>query len=235
MVTGYSAFQCIIQEDMSTEMLLSNLHIVDSYVSQEDVEVLLSFCKSFSDWNNAYDRCPDLSDIDIDGAYRYDIEEMLIAQNHSYWHPLVLKYQKKIEEYASAAYGRSLATYHNMHLRKYSKGDNFDEHFDSEALDGGKVQRLHRYSSSDKVPAALIEVAVNLYLNDEYTGGELYFPDYEISVKPKPGQLIMFPGGHEFKHGVSTVTSGDRYTMASFLTTPKLLMLHAAAYNGASS
>jgi predicted 2-oxoglutarate/Fe(II)-dependent dioxygenase YbiX len=219
---------------MSIKMLLSNLHVIENYVAQEDVEVLLSFCKSFSDWNNMYDRCPDLSDIDVDVKYRHDVEEMLIAQNHSYWHPLVLKYQKKVEQYASAAYGRSLVTYHNMHLRKYSKGDNFNEHFDSEALDGGKVQRLPRYRSSDKVPAALIEVAINIYLNDEYTGGEIYFPDYEISVKPKPGQLIMFPGGHEFKHGVHTVTSGNRYTMASFLTTPKLLMLHAAAYNGAS-
>ena len=215
-------------------MLLLNLHVVDNYMSQDDVEVLHKFCKSFEDWDNMYDRCPDLSEIDIEGKYRHDVEEMYMAQNHSYWHPLVLKYQKKIEEYASAAYGRSLVTYHNMHLRKYGKGANFDEHFDSEALSGsGKVQRLPRYSSSDKVPAALIEVAVNLYLNDEYAGGEMYFPDYEISIKPKPGQLIMFPGGHEFKHGVHTVTSGNRYTMASFLTTPKLLMLHAAAYNAA--
>jgi hypothetical protein len=220
---------------MDTKTLLSNLQVVDEYIPKNDVKVLLDFCESFHEWDNGYDRCPDLSSVDIDGKYRYDIEEMLIAQDHSYLHPLVLKYQKKIEEYASAVYGRSLTTYHNMHLRKYFEGDKFDEHFDSEGKDEGKIQRLPGYSSSDKVPAALIEIAVNMYLNDDYSGGEIYFPDHDVSIKPKPGQLIMFPGGHEFKHGVRTVTSGSRYTMASFLTTPKLLMLHAAAYNGAAS
>lgn len=217
---------------MSASTLLSNLHIIDNYMAQEDVSTLLEFCRAFSDWDNMYDRCPDLSNVDISGRYAEDIEKMHAAQNQSYVHHLVHEYQRKIEEYASVAYGRSLISYHNMHLRKYSEGDSFDEHYDSEALSGGKVQRLPRYTSSDKVPSALIEIAVNMYLNDEYEGGELYFPDYDLSIKPKPGQLIMFPGGHEYRHGVRVVTSGSRYTMASFLTTPKLLMLHAAAYNG---
>lgn len=220
---------------MNAKTLLSNLLVIDEYMPKNDVKTLLDFCESFSNWSNRYDRCPDLQVIDVDGKYRYDIEEMLIAQDHSYWHPLILKYQKKIEKYASAVYGRSLTTYHNMHLRKYFEGDKFDEHFDSEGRDEDKIQRLPGYSSSDKVPAALIEIAVNLYLNDDYSGGEIYFPDYDLEIKPKSGQLIMFPGGHEFKHGVRTVTSGSRYTMSSFLTTPKLLMLHAAAYSRAAN
>jgi hypothetical protein len=55
-----------------------------------------------------------------------------------------------------------------------------------------------------------------LYLNDNYEGGELYFPDHDISFKPKMGQYIMFPGGHENIHGVSEITKGTRYTMVSF-------------------
>jgi hypothetical protein len=55
-----------------------------------------------------------------------------------------------------------------------------------------------------------------LYLNEDYEGGELYFPEHDISIKPKLGQYIMFPGGHENIHGVKEITKGTRYTMVSF-------------------
>lgn len=55
-----------------------------------------------------------------------------------------------------------------------------------------------------------------LYLNNNYEGGELYFPDHNIEFKPQMGQYIMFPGGHENIHGVKEITKGTRYTMVSF-------------------
>jgi hypothetical protein len=55
-----------------------------------------------------------------------------------------------------------------------------------------------------------------LYLNGNYEGGDLYFPDHDISFKPTPYALIVFPGGVENIHGVSEITQGTRYTMVSF-------------------
>lgn len=55
-----------------------------------------------------------------------------------------------------------------------------------------------------------------LYLNNDYEGGELYFPQHGVRFKPSLGQYIMFPGGHENIHGVSEITKGTRYTMVSF-------------------
>jgi hypothetical protein len=55
-----------------------------------------------------------------------------------------------------------------------------------------------------------------LYLNGDYEGGELYFPDHDISFKPTPYALITFPGGVENIHGVKEITAGTRYTMVSF-------------------
>jgi hypothetical protein len=55
-----------------------------------------------------------------------------------------------------------------------------------------------------------------LYLNEDYEGGLLYFPDHKIEISPKTGQFIMFPGGHTNVHGVSEITKGSRYTMVSF-------------------
>lgn len=55
-----------------------------------------------------------------------------------------------------------------------------------------------------------------LYLNEDYAGGELYFPNHDISIKPKAGGLYVFPGGFENLHGVKEVESGSRYTIVIF-------------------
>jgi hypothetical protein len=55
-----------------------------------------------------------------------------------------------------------------------------------------------------------------LYLNNNYKGGELYFPDHKIEFKPPVYSYIMFPGGHENIHGVKEILEGTRYTMVSF-------------------
>lgn len=58
-----------------------------------------------------------------------------------------------------------------------------------------------------------------IYLNNDYEGGELYFPKHEFEIKPKPGTLAFFPGDARYLHGVKPVTEGERLTIASFWTT----------------
>jgi hypothetical protein len=55
-----------------------------------------------------------------------------------------------------------------------------------------------------------------LYLNEDYDGGQLYFPDHDIEFKPNAYSYYVFPGGVENIHGVKEITSGTRYTMVSF-------------------
>lgn len=56
------------------------------------------------------------------------------------------------------------------------------------------------------------------FLNDNFDGGLLYFPNQKIEIKPKTGYTIIFPGTLEYLHGVTKITRGNRYTIASFLT-----------------
>jgi hypothetical protein len=60
------------------------------------------------------------------------------------------------------------------------------------------------------------------YLNDDYEGGELFFPLQNVIFKPKRGAVYFFPGDKEFIHGVTPVTSGCRYTAPFFWTITKL-------------
>ena len=50
------------------------------------------------------------------------------------------------------------------------------------------------------------------YLTDNYEGGEIYFPDFDISLRPSPGSIIVFDS--DTTHGVNGVISGTRKTMS---------------------
>jgi len=62
-----------------------------------------------------------------------------------------------------------------------------------------------------------------IYYNDDFEGGELYYPQHDIQVKPKPGLAVAHPGDINYLHGVKKVTSGERFTTPSFYTITDLL------------
>lgn len=54
-----------------------------------------------------------------------------------------------------------------------------------------------------------------LYLTDDYEGGEIFFPEVDISIKPKAGSVVVFDS--DLMHGVAAVKSGIRKTLSSNL------------------
>lgn len=62
------------------------------------------------------------------------------------------------------------------------------------------------------------DIAGLFYLNDDYEGGELYFPEQGIQFKPKRGAAYFFPGDMNYIHGVTKVESGIRYVSPFFWT-----------------
>ena len=60
------------------------------------------------------------------------------------------------------------------------------------------------------------DIASLFYINDDYEGGELYFPIQGIEFKPKKGAAYFFPGDMNYIHGVRNIVSGMRYTCPFF-------------------
>ncbi len=60
------------------------------------------------------------------------------------------------------------------------------------------------------------EWASVIYLNDDFQGGETFFPDFDYQVNPVPGRIIIFPCDLDHKHGVHKIIGGDRKTLNSF-------------------
>jgi len=48
-------------------------------------------------------------------------------------------------------------------------------------------------------------ISIVSYLNDDYVGGDIYFPEIGVSLKPKKGSCVIFPSDDLFKHGVKPI------------------------------
>jgi len=87
----------------------------------------------------------------------------------------------------------------------WKNGTSMSVHSDSFMLDGSPGKYPWRYAT-----------AVT-YLNDDYEGGETYFPNFNYVSKPKKGTTLLFLTDLEHIHGVKE-TFGDRYTMPIWFT-----------------
>lgn len=59
--------------------------------------------------------------------------------------------------------------------------------------------------------------ALVYYPNDDYEGGELEFLHFGVKIKPKAGQLFLFPAAYSYEHKIHPTTGGShRYTLVTF-------------------
>ena len=56
------------------------------------------------------------------------------------------------------------------------------------------------------------------YLNDDYEGGELHFPEQNVTIKPSAGSIVVFPSEAPFYHQSLPVTKGAKYMSPAFWT-----------------
>lgn len=76
----------------------------------------------------------------------------------------------------------------------------------------------HSDGPSDPAEFPFIKMGTLIYLNDEYEGGELVFNDYDIIIKPEPGDMIIFPNHymHEVLKVLPKGSNTRRHTMPTF-------------------
>ena len=88
-------------------------------------------------------------------------------------------------------------------------GDSHVPHADNQRIENGRWLPNH---TPQRDYTGLV------YLNDSFTGGELVFPDRDVTVIPKPGLFVGFPSNHKFVHAVPKVLSGKRYSLPVWFT-----------------
>lgn len=98
------------------------------------------------------------------------------------------------------------------HALRYSPGANLGIHNDNDT--NTLMRDGQRWESGRDI--AMFQVTNGLaYFNDDYEGGEFRFPYLNLTIKPKTGDIILFPANYIGTHGVTPIVSGHRY---SYLT-----------------
>tara|TARA_B100000674_G_scaffold92900_1_gene65476 strand:- start:59 stop:706 length:648 start_codon:yes stop_codon:yes gene_type:complete len=61
-------------------------------------------------------------------------------------------------------------------------------------------------------------LSIICYLNDDFDGGETYFPHFNLQVTPKKGTILLFPCTWSYLHKGNPSTNGHaKYILGSFL------------------
>jgi hypothetical protein len=76
--------------------------------------------------------------------------------------------------------------------------------------------RDHRHPNGLPNPTPWREWAAIIYLNDDFAGGHLIFPETGENYIPVAGALVLFSGTS--LHGVESASGGPRYTAPAWFT-----------------
>lgn len=78
----------------------------------------------------------------------------------------------------------------------------------------GKEMGPHCDNYGKSVTGPVISVVG--YLNDNYEGGEIYFRDQDIKIKPSAGSIVVFPSNEPYFHQSLEIKSGVKYMCPGF-------------------
>ena len=111
------------------------------------------------------------------------------------WQDLYDAQKVALDDY-SRNYNIEMKYWEAMNFIKYGPGQHFAEHSD------------HGWSY-------IATVSMVGYFNDDYEGGGLSFGKLGVEVKPKAGDLFIFPSTYLFSHRAMPVLSGNKYSLVT--------------------
>tara|TARA_B100000212_G_C27335205_1_gene516523 strand:- start:213 stop:812 length:600 start_codon:yes stop_codon:yes gene_type:complete len=121
---------------------------------------------------------------------------------------------KKVKKKIAKSFGLDGNGMEKLQLQKYPKGGYYKEHFDAKSED--HFQKDESFSQR--------KYSIIIYLNDDFVGGETFFPKKNISIKPLRGRLLLFSNMmnetnfvHPFSSHLSNkIVSGEKWILSTW-------------------
>lgn len=192
---------------------LNNIIIDNNFLSLDDIEKLLSYIKNSS---SPVELMPNGDGCDFyeDGS-PVKIKSVFFNWNDQEIQPLVQQLVDRVKKSLEFRYGQRLVCDPRVWGRVWSEGDYQSPHSDSEYNNSSlslDIDDSNPNWNSD-IPRFLADYSSLVYLNHDYDGGELVFPEYDLSIKAKVGDIITFPTNTMYLHAVNKINSGTRYNI----------------------
>jgi hypothetical protein len=170
-----------------------NIVIIDNFVSKEILYILDNFIKEktsemTTDFNYLSKKMFKDESPEVFEVF-IDLEKKIPKYINEY----LKKFNIKVEE----------KPLFNMSFASRIPNTKMEEHFDympAEASNGNPLAHM----------TSLI------YINDDYNGGELFFPTQNLTYKPELGSLVIFPSN--YLHGVLECFGNSRHSVLACYT-----------------
>lgn len=162
---------------------MHRIHIIENFISEEDASVLVSEQLNPSEVNNY----PEYYKDRFGGtAFPYNSRTINMLKKYG---DLSNKVHQELNGFVNPIY--VFKAFGSV----WMQGAKGDLHIDAQG------------------PEPWIEWSTIIYLNDEFEGGTIYFPNQDYTYAPKKYSAVFFPSaGSEYVHGITTVTAGKRHT-----------------------
>lgn len=188
-----------------------NIVSLENFMTEEELEILNNFIRSNAEWDVTQTHYDDDGVVIYDSAYwdnRVATYTTIAKQDPTIpdvIEGMVARLKVEVDKFFGVdAFPTSPA------LVRWLPGQLQMPHADKELHEGENAGKPNDFPYYD--------VAGLFYLNDDYEGGELYFPNQGIQFKPKRGAAYFFPGDMNYIHGVTEIKNGIRYTCPFFWT-----------------
>ena len=186
-----------------------NIHIFEDFIDVEDVEKVSAFSRTINEWANDKEE----DEFDENGVCIYDASywnnrqcsSQILKRINPEIYLLIDKYIDKMAKTIQSTY-RCVVSNRPPCIIRWFSGLEQRPHADKQMPDGSPN------------PFPTYEINSLFYWNDDFEGGELYYPQHDIVVKPKPGLAVVHPGDIHYLHGVKPIISGERFTTPAFYT-----------------
>lgn len=192
---------------------INNIKVYKNFVELEDLRIIQKFLPTISEWMDAGENqyaedgtCTYDASYWSDRQCSWDILERINIDIYN----IIEKYIQKMKKCLEDSFKVELSTRPPV-IIKWRPGMEQRPHADKQMNDGRPN------------PFPTYDINSLIYYNDNFEGGELYYPDYDLIVKPEPGLAVAHPGDINYLHGVKRIISGERYTTPSFYTITKVL------------
>lgn len=189
-----------------------NILQVKNLIDKEDLSVIQNFLPTITEWMDSGENQYDENGVCIyDASYWADrqCDSNILLNTAPHIYELIKKYIYKLKLIMQDFYKVQLYERPPV-IIKWKPGTEQQPHADKQLNDGSPN------------PFPIYDLNSLIYYNDDFEGGELYYPKFNLEIKPEPGLAVAHPGDIFYLHGVKKIISGYRYTTPSFYTVTKI-------------
>lgn len=182
---------------------------LENFMTQEEIEFLEKAAKSLTIWDVTESHVNENGTVVYDSDYWKDrvATENSLKKNNPEIVPVIKGLFKRLKPIVESFYEVEVVPTGTA-IVKWLPGQFQNPHADKELHEGDDAGLPNDFPNYD--------LSSLFYLNDDYEGGELYFPLQGVQFKPKKGAAYFFPGDKNYIHGVTEIKSGLRFTCPFF-------------------